>query len=72
MDKTNPKKHLVDKETKPKRNKPPRGSIIKKKNGTFKAILMVDGIKINLGVHKTKEAAERNYWSAQKYLPQND
>lgn len=68
LDKTNPRKHLSEKEYKSKPKRPPRGAITQKKSGMWKALMTVDGVKCPLGYHKTREAAEEAYWEAQKGL----
>lgn len=66
MDRTNPRKHLVEKEHKSKPKRPPRGAVTHKKSGMWKSVLTTRGVQVNLGYHKTREAAESAYWKAAK------
>lgn len=64
MDRTNPRKHLVEKEHKSKPKRPPRGAVTHKKSGMWKSVLTTRGVHINLGYFKTREQAESAYWEA--------
>lgn len=64
LDKTCPNRYTEEREHKPKAQRPPRGSVVKKRNGDYKVYLDTCGVKVYIGCYKERKHAVSAYWQA--------